>query len=124
MSTDLSVRFFGRKIKPYAFAVSLAMFVLTLMMVNHLAVGQYLDRWQGNVAAVAAGVSALWLSVGWWWQKQVLLEWGLLLAAGAWMVVSASLAFEFGPFYHNTLLAFCWVIASVGSWVLERSQSE
>ena len=26
--------------------------------------------------------------------------------------------------YHNTLLAFCWVIASVGSWVLERTQKD
>ena len=34
------------------------------------------------------------------------------------MIVSASLAFEFGVVYHNTLLAFCWVIASVGSRVL------
>ena len=47
-----------------------------------------------------------------------------LAAAGGWMIVCASLAFEFGVVYHNTLLAFCWVIASVGSWVLERTQNE
>ena len=29
------------------------------------------------------------------------------MAAGGWMIVSASLAFEFGVVYHNTLLAFC-----------------
>jgi hypothetical protein len=124
MGTDLSVRFLGRKIKPYAFAVSLTMFVLTYMMFNHLAVGEFLRGWQGNFAAVLAGASAVWLSVGWWWQRQALLEWGLLLAAGGWMVVTASLAFEFGVFYHNTLLAFCWVVASVGSWFLERAQGE
>lgn len=124
MSTDLSVRFLGRNVKPYAFAVSLSMFVLCWMMVNHLAVGEYLDGWQADVVSVLAGASAVWLSVGWWWQKQALLEWGLLMAAGGWMIVSASLAFEFGVLYHNTLLAFCWVIASVGSWVLERTQNE
>ena len=37
------------------------------------------------------------------------MEWGLLMVAGGWMIVSASLAFEFGVVYHNTLLAFCWV---------------
>lgn len=124
MGTDLSVRFLGRKIKPYALAVSLTMFVLCWMMVNHLAVGEFLRGWQGEVAAVLSGASAVWLTVGWWWQRQSLLEWGLLMAAGAWMVTTAVLSFEFGVFYHNTLLAFCWVIASVGSWVLERAQSE
>ena len=124
MTTDLSVRFLGRKIKPYAFAVSLTMFVLAYMMFGHLAVGESFRGWQGNVAGVAAVVSAVWLSFGWWWQKQSFLEWGLLLACGGWMVVSSVLAFEFGVFYHNTLLAFCWAVASVGSWVLERSQGE
>jgi len=124
VSTYLSVRLFGRKIKPYAFALSLTMFVLAYMMFNHLAVGEFLRGWQGTVAGVTAAVSAVWLSLGWWLQKQPFLEWGLLLATGAWMVVSSVLAFEFGVFYHNTLLAFCWAVASVGSWVLERSQGE
>ena len=33
------------------------------------------------MVSVLAGASAVWLSVGWWWQKQALLEWGLLMAA-------------------------------------------
>lgn len=124
MSTSLSVTFFGKKIKPYAAAVSMTMFILLGMMVQNVAAGELLDGWHGDMVAVVAGISALWLIFGWWWQKQSMLEWGLLLSAGVWATVATSVGFEFGVFYHNALLAGTWVIASIGSWVLERENSE
>lgn len=124
MSTYLSVTFFGKKIKPYAAAVSMTMFILLGMMMQNVAVGQMLDGWYGDFVAFVAGLSGVLLTVGWWWQRQRLLEWGLLLSAGAWMTVASIIGFELGVLYHNTWLAFSWVIASLGSWVLERDQGE
>ncbi len=124
MSTSLGVTFFGKKIKPYAFAVSMTMFILVGMMIQNVAVGELLDGWHGDMVAVVAGASGVLLTVGWWFQVQRLLEWGLLLAAGAWMTVAAIIGFESGVWYHNTWLAFSWVVAGLGSWVLERENSE
>lgn len=124
MTTYLGVTFLGKKIKPYAAAVSMTMFILLGMMVQNVAAGELLDGWHGDMVAVVAGISALWLTFGWWWQKQAFLEWGLLLSAGVWATVATIVGFEFGVFYHNALLAGTWVIASIGSWVLERENSE
>jgi len=124
MTTYLGVTFLGKKIKPYALAVSLTMFIQVYMLVTNVAAGELLDGWHGDTVAVVAGISALWLIFGWWWQKQSMLEWGLLLSAGVWATVATSVGFEFGVFYHNALLAGTWVIASIGSWLLERENSE
>lgn len=120
-STDLRVRILGRKTKPYAFFLSLAMLVMVWMMVKNLAVGELLDGWHGDALGLASMASFGLLTLGWWAQKQSFLEWGLLLSAGVWMSVGAILGFEFNFIYHNALLAFCWAGASVGAWGLERA---
>lgn len=120
-STDLRVRIFGRKTKPYAFFLSLATLVVVWMMMKNLAVGELLDGWRGDALGLAAMASFGLLALGWWAQKQSFLEWGLLLSAGVWASVATILGFEFNLVYQDALLAFCWAGASVGAWGLERA---
>lgn len=118
--TDLPWTFLGRRIKPFALAVAFATFVVSVAMTLNLAVGALLDGWQGDVVAIAGYTSVALLFWGWWGRSCQGLVNGLLVTTGVWATVTSIIAYETG-FGVNTLLAFAWVIASGGSYLLEKT---
>lgn len=116
--TELRRRIAGRAVRPYALAVSLATLVIAAATVTNVAVGKLLDGLPGNlIAAMAvATVAALWW--GWWARSDRWMTHGLLWSAGVWAAVGTVLTWEGGA-WVSAALAWCWVIASAGAWLLE-----
>lgn len=109
----------GRTVRPYAFAVSLATLVIAYATVANVAVGDLLDGPPGDIigAAAIATVAALWW--GWWARSDRWMIRGLLWSTGVWTGVGVVLSAEGGA-WVSALLAWCWVIASGGAWLLEK----
>ena len=122
-STDLPWLFLRRKVKPFALAVSFATAVITWAILADVAIGELLTGAPGHVVAGigVAGVAALWY--GWWGKSYRFLVDGLLLTSGVWVSVSTILLVEYG-WTVNSALALAWVIASVGSYLLESQDGE
>lgn len=120
-STDLSWTFFGRKIKPFSFALSLTMLMLTWSILSKNTIGQTLDE-EGQIVGVVTIAAFALLAVGFYTKHERWMRHGLLLAAGAWVSVSTVLWLEVGG-GTSTLSASCWAIAAGGAWLLEKSDS-
>lgn len=118
-STDLPWTFFGRKIKPFSFALSLTMCQLMWSIFTKSTVGMALDG-IGQIVGVIAAIAFALLVAGFFVMKERWMAWGLLLATGAWASVSAILWIDVG-LTPSTLSASCWVLASGGAWLLEAS---
>ena len=121
-STDLPWLIFGRKVRPYALAVSLSTAVIAWACLAGIAVGKLLDGLAGTIVGVAAVVTVAALWWGWLAKSEVWMHRGLLWSAGVWAAIATILAIDVGPINVNTLLAAAWVIASGGAWLLERGQ--
>ena len=121
--TNLPWRLFGRLLRPYAFAVSLATAVVVWSTVAGLAVGELLDATPGHIIAAAAAVSVALLWLGWWARSDQLMRWGLFWTTGVWSAVAGILALDIGALAPSTLLAACWAVASGGAWLLEATDS-
>lgn len=119
-STHLPWRIFGRLIRPYAFAVSLATIVVIWSMVTDSAVGQLLDEAPGHVVGTAAALSVGLLVAGWWARSDKLMRAGLIQTTGVWASVGTVLALDIGA-QPSMWLAWCWAVASGGAWLLETS---
>lgn len=119
-STDLPWTVFGRKIKPFALAVSLAVSLAVLGRGNDA--GTVLDGLTPAALTVgmAASAAACLLWVGWWWRSRTSLEVGLLMTAGVFADRCFLSWLETGFDSNTTLLSGCWVIAATGAYVLER----
>lgn len=108
-----------RVVRPYAFFVSLATFVVTLALITNEAVGALLKGAPGDVLAVLgiATIGLLW--AGWWFKNDVLMVRGLLWSAGVWAGVGAVLLIDNWTAWVSPALAFCWAGMSAVSWWLE-----
>ena len=120
--TALPWLIFGRKVRPYALAVSLSTAVIAWACLAGIAVGKLLDGLAGTIVGVAAVVTVAALWAGWLTRSEVWMHRGLLWSAGVWAAIATILAIDVGPINVNTLLAAAWVIASGGAWLLERGQ--
>lgn len=122
MSTFLRSRILGRVIRPYALTVSLATAVVTWAILTDRAVGKQLDYWPGHLIGVMGVITVLLLWGGWWSRNEGWMMHGLLLSTGVWAGVGTVLALE-GAGIVSGLLAWCWVIASGGAWLLEVDEA-
>jgi len=89
--TELPWRIFGRLIRPYALAVSLATLVIVWSIATEAAVGQLLDGPPGRIvvaAAAALAVALLW--AGWWMRSDRLMRAGLIWTTGVWAAVGGT----------------------------------
>lgn len=120
-STDLPWTFFGRKIKPFSFALSLTMLMLTWSILSKNTIGQALDE-AGQIVGVVTTIAFVLLAVGFYTKRERWMRHGLLLATGAWVSVSAVLWLDVG-LTPSTVSASCWAIAAGGAWLLEKSDS-
>ena len=118
--TALPWSLWGRKVRPYALAVSLSTAVIAWACLAGIAVGKLLDGPTGVIvgAAAVAAVAAMWW--GWLARSEMWMHRGLLWSAGVWAAVTTILATDVGIVNVNTLLSAAWVIASGGAWLLER----
>ena len=109
-----------RAIRPYAFAVALATAVIFWTVAANTGIGTLLDGWAGDVIGVFAAVSVTLLFYGFWARSEATMRWGLLLTTGVWAAVGTVLILDIGFFTPSALLAVCWMIGSIGAWMLEH----
>lgn len=121
-STELSWHVWGRKIRPYAFAVSLASAVVAwAILVRHNDAGSHLESGSGLIVGWAALAAVLLLWWGWWAQSDRAMRGGLLLTAGVFAARAAIVWLDQGTVGAAWLLSVAWCVASGGAWLLERS---
>ena len=111
--------FFGRKIQPFGFGVSMSMIVMSWALIANVAIGDKLDTAPGDVLGGVAILSAVLMNVGWVVKREDWMALGLLVAAGVWAGVFTILWLDIGLVTVSTLLALCWSIAAAGAWLLE-----
>lgn len=121
-STELPRQAWGRKIRPYALAVSLASAVVAwAILVRHDDAGSHLESEPGVLVGWAALAACLLLWHGWWAQSDRTMRAGLLITAGVFAARAAIVFMEGGMGTIAALLSVVWCVASGGAWLLERS---
>ena len=121
-STELPWQVWGRKIRPYALAVSLASAVVAwAILVRHDDAGSHLESEPGVLVGWAALAACLLLWHGWWAQSDRTMRAGLLITAGVFAARAAIVFMEGGAGTIAALLSVVWCVASGGAWLLERS---
>ena len=121
-STELPWQVWGRKIRPYALAVSLASAVVAwAILVKHNDAGSHLESGSGVLVGWAAAAAVLLLWWGWWAQSDRTMRAGLLLTAGVFAARAAIVWLDQGTVGAAWLLSVAWCVASGGAWLLERS---
>ena len=118
--THLRRRLWGRKVRPYALAVSIATGVIAWACLTGIAVGRLLHGATGIIVGTVAVITVAALWWGWLAKSEAWMLRGLLWAAGVWAAITAILTADVGLINVNTLLSAAWVLASGGAWLLER----
>lgn len=120
--TELPWLVWGRKVRPYAFAVSLAAGVQGLILATGKSVWGAGDAWSWVMAGLAlVSVAMLWW--GWWGRDEGAMRHGLILTSCLFAGRAAYIATTAGSvtgWLAAGLLA-CWAVASAGAWLLEAS---
>lgn len=128
--TELPWKFMGRKIRPYAFAVTFVCVILTIaLLITGDDVGHILDtensagRYNliGFSVGAAALLSAIFLSAGWWMRSDRFMRWGLLTSAFMFATRGAFLFMDVGWRHVPGWISLGLVLASGGAWLLERT---
>jgi len=121
-STELPWTVLGRKVRPYALAVSLASLIVAwAILVRHDDAGSHLESEPGVLVGWAALAAVLLLWWGWWAQSDRTMRAGLLITAGVFAARAAIVFMERGAGTIAALLSVAWCVASGGAWLLERS---
>ena len=121
-STELPWQVWGRKIRPYALAVSLASAVVAwAILVRHDDACSHLESEPGVLVGWAALAACLLLWHGWWAQSDRTMRAGLLITAGVFAARAAIVWLDQGTVGAAWLLSVAWCVASGGAWLLERS---
>lgn len=108
-----------RTVKPYAFAVSFATFIVSYAIVTQQAIGHLLDTFPGQLIGVAGFASVLLLWAGWWGQREDWMTHGLFVTVGVWSSVWAIVMYDTSVTNVSGWMAFAWSMASGGAWLLE-----
>lgn len=114
---ELKSLFWGRPVRPFHLAVCISTGAVFITNLDGL--GTVLEGAVAYLVGAVAGVSALLLFLGWWFEKDVLAEWGLLLAAGTWSS-RAMFAYLTHAGWFATTVSIAWVIGATGAYLLER----
>lgn len=121
--TELPWLIFGRKTRPFSLAVSLADLVIAWgLLVSRNGPGDRLDGGAaGNLVGALAllGTAALW--AGFWARSDRAMQAGLLTSAFVWGARAAFIVLDQGVWSQSALLSACWVVASSGAYLLERT---
>ncbi len=126
-STNLPWLFLGRRIKPYALAVSFACLVITIgSLVLRNLVGSTFDDLSpaGVFTGALSGAAFVLLMWGWWTRSTRAMEMGLLASAGVFTTLAAYVFLESGFIVVSGWISVAWVIASIGAYMLEVTQDE
>lgn len=119
--TNLPWMLFGRKIRPYSFAVSIASLVIVFgLLIKQDDSGDVLDHTlAGYIIGGTALTSVFLLWGGYIVRSDRWMQYGLLLSTGffmgRWMFLSLDGSFT----KVNAMLSFCWAIASGGAYLIE-----
>lgn len=113
-------RILGRAVRPYVLAVALATTVSVWSVSTDRAVGQLLDGLPGTIIAAYGVIAVLALWAGLWARRDDWMRTGLLASAGYWAAVGTVIMLEPGVSLVSGWLAWCWVVASGGAWMLEQ----
>lgn len=105
----------ARRVQPAAFALALACLSIGITWLGF-------DRIDGpweQIVAVSGMFLFAWLTVGWLWNSNRMLRWGLLAGTFLWVYVAlvAMLTLR-SP--ANWMLAVCWAVLAAGSYWLEE----
>lgn len=129
--TELPWKFLGRKVRPYAFAVTFVCIVLTVaLLVTGDDVGNVLDNDEnvaghfnlvGYTIGVTAMLAGIFLIAGWWLRSDRFMRWGLLVSAFMFATRAAFLFMDLGWHHVPGWISLGWVLASGGAWLLERT---
>lgn len=124
--TELPWLFLGRRIRPLALGLSLANLVIGIgILVLHHGPGDSLDMfWPGTAVGLQAVLATVLLWAGFWCKSDRMMQWGLLLTAGAWASRAFFIFRDSGPSDQSVQLSACWVFIAVGSYVLERATGD
>lgn len=119
--TELPWMVAGRRIRPYALAVSLASAVVGFsLLVQRDAPGDVLDSSPHGlglgISAIAAS-TLLWL--GFWLKSSRWMQWGLLLTTGVFIARGVYVGLDTSFSNQASLLSLCWGVASAGAYLLE-----
>lgn len=120
--TELPWLFHGRRIRPYAFAVSLAAATMFGLIVSGDSVWGSRDEWGGVVLALSAS-SVLLLWWGFWRPSDTLMQHGLILTAVVFAIRGTYIGATSGN-WLTAVLSYCWTVASGGAWLLERTTGD
>jgi hypothetical protein len=113
-------RVFGRAVRPFSLAVSLATLTVTVSMLSTVpfkgaASGSWLSQ---TLVGIAGATTTFILWWGWWGKATKFMTQGLLLAGAVWSAVAAEILME-GRSWPSGLIAACWAVGSLGAWLLE-----
>lgn len=111
----------GRRIRPYALAVSLASAVVGFsLLVQHDGPGNILDNSpHGLGLGISAIISSTLLWLGFWAKSSRWMQWGLLLTTGVFIARGVYIGLDTSFISQASLLSLCWGVASAGAYLLE-----
>jgi hypothetical protein len=121
---ELKTLFFGRPVRPFHLAVTIATAVVALSNLTN-SPETFLLHTSSNILGAIALTSAILLTIGWWYTNDWAAEWGLLLAVGVWLSRGIYIGLtDDGLLVLGTLaavvLSFAWAIGAGGAYLLER----
>jgi hypothetical protein len=121
---ELKGLFFGRPIRPFHLAVTIATFVIAVSNITTMET-TVLGHSVSHLLGFLALMSGVLLSFGWWWRNEWAAEWGLLLATGVWISRGIYIALTDENLYvlgtiGSVILSFAWAIGAGGAYLLER----
>jgi hypothetical protein len=121
---ELKTLFFGRPIRPFHLAVTIATLVVAITNLTN-SPDTFLLHASSNVLGAFALCSVVLLTIGWWFTNDWSAEWGLLLAVGVWVTRGVYIGItDDGLFVVGTVaavvLSLAWAVGAGGAYILER----
>mgnify|MGYP007044011943 CR=1 FL=1 len=119
--TNLPWLLLGRRVRPYAIALSLACAsVAYSLLIRGSDIGDALDKTIGGyIIGSAALICIFFFWVGFWIKSDALMRHGLLIASGVFAARWMVLTLDDHLLALTGLLSGCWAIASAGAYLLE-----
>lgn len=114
---ELQTLFWGRPVRPFHLAVAIA--TSTVAISNLLFEGIVLQDNIGNIVGTVSLMASAFLVTGWWFGKEWLAEWGLILATGTFAARAAFSVLSVQAF-NSFFLSIAWTVGAGGAYLLER----
>lgn len=114
-------RFLGRPVKPVAFGLALACFLL--FFVNFTNRERFTEEWASDVMVLLGGMGFITLVLAWFFRSQHLAEVGLMATGAAFLMRAVFGALTVWPdisiFYSLSFVIVAW-----GAYMVERMSSD